>query len=68
MSDEDLKNRLAALSEVIGVSKLCVELHAEGLSPRQAEKLAMGDHKGAFRRRTVAAVRAVLAKNGRLAS
>lgn len=59
---KELKKQLSELIKRVGPKAVCVALHAEGLSPRQSEVISVGDHKGKFLRRTVAAVRAVLAK------
>jgi hypothetical protein len=65
MDTKTLKNQLLRLKEKYGYQRVCLALLEEGLSPRQCERLALGDHKGVFRRKTVTAVEAVLTKLGR---
>jgi hypothetical protein len=65
MDVKDLKKELEKLAEAIGPKQVCLALLNEGLSPRQCERLSLGDHEGAFRRKTVTAVKAVLRKQGR---
>ncbi len=57
-----MKRKLEMLTKRLGASAVICALIANDLSPRQADLLAKGDHKGKFRRKTVAAVMAVLAE------
>lgn len=68
MDDRVLKAKLLKLAKVEGIKAVCIALQSEGLSPRQAELLATGDHEGSFRRKTVAAVEAVLSRKSKEAS
>lgn len=61
MDDTALKRQLLELAHRLGAKRVCAALIDAGLSPRQADKLSLGDHDGGFRRKTVSAVRAVLA-------
>jgi len=63
MDERTLKRELSRLAKELGEKKVCLALQMQGLSPRQSERLSMGDHKGAFRRKTVAAVAAVLSQH-----
>jgi hypothetical protein len=65
MDEQNLKNKLQALVLKVGSQRVRIALQIEGLSPRQAELLSLGDHTGTFRRKTVTAVEAVLKKEGR---
>lgn len=62
MNDKDLKAKLSKLAKAIGHKRVIFALVDEGMSLRQAERLSLGDHEGKFRRKTVAAVEAVLTK------
>lgn len=62
MDEKELKAQLLELAKKIGAERVMIALQVEGLSPRQSERLSLGDHTGKFRRKTVAAVCAVLAK------
>lgn len=64
MEVDELKAQLKQLVEKTSPREVSIALQTEGLSPRSAELLSVGDHAGGFRRRTVTAVRAVLAKQG----
>lgn len=66
MDERVLKAKLMKLAKIEGIKAVCIALQSEGLSPRQAELLATGDHEGKFRRKTVAAVEAVLAQRDTL--
>lgn len=68
VSDTELKTALRRLIKEVGATHVCAALVMEGLSARQAELLSKGDHKIAFRRKTVTAVEAVLEKQGKEAS
>ena len=68
MDERILKAKLMKLANELGAKRVCIALQTEGLSPRQAELLTMGDHQGGFRRKTVTAVQAVLAKKAKEAS
>jgi hypothetical protein len=65
MNENELKQKLLDLAQKIGAKRVCLALQFEGLSPRQSERLSLGDHEGSFRRRTVGAVQAVLSKQGK---
>lgn len=62
MDQKRLKSELEKLTKQVGPQRVLAALLAEGLSPRHCEKLTLGDHTGKFRRKTVAAVEAVLSK------
>lgn len=66
MSDEVLKAELAKLIKDAGQARVCAALMMAGLSARQCELLAGGDHEGKFRRKTVTAVETVLAQRDTL--
>jgi hypothetical protein len=65
MDDNDLKKKLLEIARKVGAKRVCLALQMEGLSPRQAEILSEGDHEGKFRRKSVKAVNAVIAKLSR---
>jgi hypothetical protein len=65
MDEKELK-QLLELANKLGARRISLALQLEGLSPRQAEMLSHGDnHWRTFQRKTIAAVRAVLAKQGK---
>jgi hypothetical protein len=68
MDAKDLKRQLLELAREIGAEHVCGALVAAGVSPTTADRLSHGTHTAGFKRRTVAAVRAVLTARGKAAS
>jgi hypothetical protein len=66
MDEKTLKELISELAQELGPESVCGALVTKGLSPSTAELLSRGSHKGGFKRRTAATVRAYLAEQGKL--
>jgi hypothetical protein len=60
MDAKELKKQLLEIARSIGEERVCGALISRGLSPSTSERLCFGEHKGNFKRRTAATVRAYI--------